>query len=149
MQTLSWFPLSIMAGLLMGVGMILARTGASGMPSYVFVGILGVVWGVVSMSFLVFRQEPFEYGKTVIVFAVLAGAFFWLENILRFNAIPKAPITANVLLTIEVVGVTLTLVWDFVRLYRTDKLGTISFYEISALILGAASIALFALAPKR
>lgn len=149
MQTMHWFPLSLVAGFLMGIGMILARIGASSMPSYIFVGILGVVWGVGSGSFAVVRQEQFDFSRTVIVFAVLAGAFFWLENILRFNALPKAPLTAYVLLTIEIVGVSMTLLCDFVRLYRTDKLGTISAYEIGGLILGVASIALFALAPKR
>lgn len=143
-----WFPLSLVAGLLMGVGMILARTGASGMPSYIFVGILGLVWAAGSGGLAYMRQEPLHIGKMVVVFAVLAGAFFWMENILRFNAVPKAPVTAYVLLTIEVVGVSITLIYDFVRLYRADKLGSISAYEIGGLILGAASIALFGLAPK-
>lgn len=148
MQNLSWFPLSLAAGLLMGIGMILARTGASGMPSYIFVGILGIVWGAGSMSFAVVRHEPFNYATTIIVFAVLAGIFFWLENILRFNAVPKAPVTAYVLLTIEVVGVTLTLIYDFVRLYRAGKLDTVSSHEIIGLLLGAGAVTMFALAPK-
>lgn len=149
MSALGWFPLSIIAGILMGIGMIVARTATVGMPSYLFVGVLGLVWVLSSGGFLAIRQEPLELGRTVLLLALLAGIFFWLENLLRFNALPKAPLSAYVLLTIEIVGVSMTLVYDLVRLHRSGKLATVNMYEIGGLVLACGAIALFALAPRR
>ncbi|MDO8492451.1 MAG: hypothetical protein Q7S34_02325 [bacterium] len=129
--------------------MILARNASAAMPSYVFVGILGVVWFLGSGGVAVFKQQsPLEFAVPILVVALLAGLFFWLENILRFNALPKATLAAYVLLTIEVVGVSVTLIYDMVTLYRADKLSAVSGYHVAGLAFAALAIALFALAPK-
>jgi hypothetical protein len=149
MSNFGWFPLSIMAGVLMGFGMIVARTATTGMPSYIFVGILGLVWLLSSGGFMAIRQESPGFGWAVLVLALFAGIFFWSENLLRFHALPKTPLSAYVLLTIEIVGVSMTLVYDLVKLYRSGKLAAVNGYEVGGLILASAAIALFAMAPRR
>jgi hypothetical protein len=146
---MSWFPLSVLAGLLMGVGMILARNALAVLPSYIFVGILGVVWAMGSGSLVFSKGQTNELMKAIVLIAILAGFFFWLENIFRFRALPKAPLSAYVLLTIEVIGVSMTIIYDLFKLHRAGKLSSISTYEVLGLVTAGIAFTFFALAPKR
>ncbi len=147
-MTFNWFTISLLGGLFAGIGMIFARIGSQGMPVYLFVGIIGIVWSMTSGGFMLIKQESIPNITSVLMFAIVAALFFWLDNLCRFKAMAKTPITANVLLTMEVVMTTLVITYDFSRLAFQGKLRSISWYEIGGLCLAFGSITLFTLAQK-
>lgn len=145
---MNWFTISLLGGLFAGIGMIFARIGSQSMPIYLFVGILGIVWTITSSGFMMIKHESLPNIKSVIIFTIAAALLFWLDNLCRFKAISKTPMTAYVLLTMEVIMTLTVVIYDLYKLYSEDKLKSISLYEILGLILALSSITVFTLRPK-
>lgn len=150
---MNWVIQSLIAGVFVAIGMIFVRNSAAAIPSFVVVGLIGFVWFLLSGGMVLYKSatEGFNlmsFGYTLIGLALLAGIFFWLENIFRFSAMPKAPLTGYVFLIIEAVAVVITVAYDLVRLYKAGELSTISAYQVIGMVLLFAGITFFQFAPK-
>jgi hypothetical protein len=150
---MNWVIQSLIAGVFVAIGMIFVRSAAASIPSFVVVGLIGFVWFLASGGMILYKHltEGFSlvtFGYTLIGLALLAGVFFWLENIFRFSAMPKAPLTGYVFLIIEAVAVVITVAYDLIRLYKAGELNTISAYQVIGMVLLFAGITLFQFAPK-
>jgi|SRR3989338_5651860 len=161
----SWVALSIFAGILAGIGQVIAKTaGQAGMPPYVLIGIVGFVWASCSASFLFFGEagarqaglslpimsvEQVRNLALVAFVAVLAaGLIFWVENLARFDALNKAPAVVLVLVAIELSAALAAILFDYGVMWYRDKLVWPSRYECGGFIFGIGAIILFTLAPK-
>lgn len=150
---MNWVLQSFIAGVFVAFGMIFVRNAAASIPSFVVVGLIGLVWFLASGSMMLYKHvtEGFSlssFGYTLIGLALLAGVFFWLENLFRFSAMPKAPLTGYVFLIIEAVAVIITVVFDLIRLYKAGELNTVSVYQVAGMVLLFIGVALFQFAPK-
>ena len=160
----SWITLSIFTGVMAGFGQILAKdSGQAGMPPYVLIGIVGVMWAGSSLVFMAlgpgltkaglppimsFAQVA-RLGTWVLAAVVLAGFIFWVENLSRFDAINKAPFITYVLVVVELsAGISALVVEVTVRWWQGRPI-SFSIYEMGGVLLAAASIALFAMSPAR
>jgi len=147
---MGWFALSVIAGILSGIGMILARGALGGMPPYFFLGVIGVVWFAGAGAQIIVRGgSVWQFGGNVLLIAVVASIFFLGENLLRYRAITMAPLIAYTFMTIALATMLVTLGYDLVQMYRAGTLATISYYSLAALILSVVALVLFQLAPKQ
>jgi len=148
---MNWFLLSIMSGLLVAFGMLLSKPAINGgVPVYLFVGIIGLVWVCGSGGQAILKHEEiWRIGSGALALAVAAGVFFWVENLFRFRAIPVAPSIAYVLLTIELTAAVVVLTIDILRMYQAGTLSLISWYAIGGVAFSIIALALFAMVPER
>src|SRR3989344_2124507 len=141
---MGWFQLSIISGTLLGVGLLFARASVNyGIPSYIFVGLMGAVYAVATAIGIVFRGESIaNIGKYAVLLAVIASLFFFAQNVLQYKAIPMTPILSYVFLTVTITAALVTVLYDAIRLAQGGSLASINYYQIAGLILAFVAFAL-------
>lgn len=148
---MGWFPLSVIAGILAGVGLIFARGAvSSGMASYLFVGIMGLVYVLGAGAQAIVRGENiWNIAGYAILMGIVAGAFFFIQNVLQYKAITMTPLISYLFLAVTISTLLVLLGYDIVQMYRAGTLATISYYSLAAIILSVVALVLFQVAPRQ
>ena len=154
---LNWITLAIITGVLSGLGGIFYKEDPA-MPSYVFTGIIGAVWVGCSLAFMGGRAvwkgaglrfnilsfgEAKAFGPVVFGSLILAGLLTWGANLGRFSAIKEAPLVGYVYLFFPIAAGAAALALEGLVKWLRGNRFTISWQEISGVVLAIASLAFF------